>query len=71
MEKMDQQIHRFAQFMKDRQARLPAEAAIVQSERDLRELVKYLTGWPFEIVDAIIANTKRLNGLPATVEEYE
>lgn len=33
--------------------------------------MKYLTGWPFEIVDAIIANTKRLNGLPATVEEYE
>jgi hypothetical protein len=33
--------------------------------------VKYLTGWPFEIVDAIIANTKRLNGLEPTLDAYD
>ena len=43
MEKWDEQKLRIFKFMQDRKARLPQEAAAVETERDLRELIRYLT----------------------------
>ena len=71
MEKWGEQVGRFAAFMKKRLAEFPTEAETVESERDLRELARYKLGWDFAIIDALMANTKRVNGLEATVDQYE
>lgn len=71
MEKFEREILRFHRFMQERLDSFPAAADNVDSEKNLRELIRYKTGWDFKIIDAIIRNTKRLNGLEPVVEEYE
>lgn len=50
----------------------PKAADDAQSEAELRDMMKYKLSWPFSVVDAILRNLKRLNGLEATVQtEYD
>lgn len=71
VEKMDEQVSRFALFMKERIERFPEVADNVDSERNLREAARYFLGLDFRFVDAIMVNTKRLNDLEPVVEQYD
>jgi hypothetical protein len=39
------------------------EAQVTETEQDLRDLMKYKLSWPFGVVDSIVYNVKRLNGI--------
>ena len=41
----------------------PSEAEKVGTEEELRDLMKIKLSWPFHIVDSVISNVKRVNGL--------
>lgn len=80
MEKFEDQMRRAHLFRMDLLDNFPTEAdnilmkdedAELGGERALRELLKARLGLRFVLIDAIIRNVKRLNGLPATVDQYE
>lgn len=54
--------------MLDLEAKFPLEAANVETEEDLRDLIKYHLGYNFVIVDAILSNHRKTLGLSPEVE---
>jgi hypothetical protein len=41
----------------------PEEANNAKDEQQLKDLMKYKLSWPFKVIDAVIDNLKRVNGI--------
>lgn len=74
IEKFEEQMRRAHVYRMSLLDNFPVEADNVtmeEGEKELRELIKARLGFRFALVDAIIRNIKRLNGLEPTVETYD
>lgn len=52
-------------------AEFPPEADKVKTEQELKDLIKVKLSWPFAIIDSVVYNLKRVNGILPIGEQSE